>query len=177
MVEEIHAIGICRHVVGPFEVKAEGLVGNHAERGALSGEMKFIRPHMQPCRARGLPCFAIPVLDAGDVWSAACVVEAVVVAEVSGLGVLIGIKQQDHPIGIGGWCEGFAGADVEEQMRGVVGDVGGVEVVASSLVRVAACAGDAVVIAVHRVVQVVEIEGLHGGPLREVAGDGDGLRG
>ena len=61
-------------------------------------------------------------------------------------------------------------------MRGIVGDVHGIEVVASTLVRVATCAGHAVVIARRGVVQVVEIDGLHVGPLREVARNGDGLR-
>ena len=55
-------------------------------------------------------------------------VDAEVIAKVSGLGVLIGVEQQDHPIGIGGGGEWLAGCDVEEDVRGIVGDVHGIEV-------------------------------------------------
>ena len=177
MVEVVDGIRVSGDVVGPFEVDAHGFVGAEAEGGAFDGEMKVFRSYLKCGGADGFPRFAVPTLHAGFVHSAAGLIDADVVTVAAGLGILIGVEQQDHPIGISGSGERLASGDVEVEMRRVVGDMRGVEVIEASLVRVTARAGHAVVIAVRGIVQVIEIDRLHLGPLSEVAGDGDGLRG
>ena len=94
----------------------------------------------------------------------------VVVTVPACLGILVGVDEEEHPVGVGVGGEGVGGFDVEGDVLGVVCDLAEYDIVSAGGVAVEGLAV-ASVGSVGGVADGVAVFGNDGGPVGEVAVD------